>query len=338
MFTNLDRHTLKLAVLLSVLGLGTAYGVLPVVAGTLETAQAQYDACDFKGAAATLRAAMYKGQDSNARTWLLLAKSYSQLGETGACRQTVAIMSRYFPGTAEVREAEKLLTAATSGSQSKKAEAPAAVAPTVPFEERITKIPPQFGHAAVSDHTMATVKRVVKTLPPTIYKVLDKGGAQIFVTPNLIDKFPGAVKDKHSTLGHYFSEEFGRTYGKDMYICESVSSNPGTAELGPPLHVDTIIATTYTMLSHALDCCLETPSKDPQYLRLYNQDVADHQGNVDKEFKIYFLKDDIGPRETFSGLTAGIMGANTQINRFLDQNFPRARAWIITRIKLVAGN
>lgn len=326
----------RLSLILAVLG--TVCGASEAWAGTLETAQAQYDAFDFKGAAATLRAAMYKGQDSNARTWLLLAKSYSKLGEIGACKQTAAIMSKYFPGSAEAKEAALLIAGTAAGDQSKKVETQAPAAPALPLEDRITKVAPQFGHQAVSAQTVAAVRRVVKSLPPNIYKVLDKGGAQIFVTPNLIDKFPGAVREKHPALDHYFSEEYGRTYGKDMYICECISANPGTPELSPPMHVDTIIATTYTMLSHALDCCLENPSKDAQYIRLYNQDAADHAGEIGKDFKVYYLKDDVGPRETFSGLTAGIMGSNTPINRKLEQDFPRARAWILSRIKLVSGN
>ncbi|OPZ90591.1 MAG: hypothetical protein BWY75_00664 [bacterium ADurb.Bin425] len=207
---------------------------------------------------------------------------------------------------------------------------------TAALEDRITIIAPRFGHAPVDRRTAAIVRDVVKKLPTNIYKILDRGGAQIFVTPNLIDKFPDAVQAKHPTLGHYLSEEFGRTYGKDIYICERVSSDPGATDLQAPLHEETIRATAYTQLSHALDCCLEMLSKDPQYLKLYRQDVADCENSSSEDLKLYLSKDENGAKETFSGLVAGMMGANTHITRLLESNFPRAKAWIKARIELLS--
>lgn len=307
---------------------------LPAFAGSLETAQSQYDTGNFKGAAATIRAGMYKGE-SSASAWLLLAKSYSKLGEAGACKQTAAIIFKHFPGSAEAKEAEKLVGSSVTPSPAP-AALPQVVAPKgAAFEDRIIIVPPRFGHARVDPRTVGIVRRIIVMLPPGMYKILDKGGAQVFVTPNLIDKFPEGVQLKHPTLGHYLSEEFGRTYGKDAYICERVSSDPGSTELQAPLHEETIRATTYTQLSHALDTCLENPSRDGQYMKLYRQDVADAEGSAPSELKLYMSKDENGAKETFSGLAAGMMGANTQITRMLDSSFPRARAWIKARVSML---
>ena len=327
------------------------------LANAYSAAKEQFDKADYKGAAATLRAAMYKGAENNAPSWLLLARSYAKLGETGACRQTVAIISKYFPGSKEAKEAETLAgsfaqsgagtgtgTGTGTGAATASQTSPVSVSnsggqsakQTAALEDRITIIAPRFGHAPVDRRTAAIVRDVVKKLPTNIYKILDRGGAQIFVTPNLIDKFPDAVQAKHPTLGHYLSEEFGRTYGKDIYICERISSDPGATDLQAPLHEETIRATAYTQLSHALDCCLEMLSKDPQYLKLYRQDVADCENSSSEDLKLYLSKDENGAKETFSGLVAGMMGANTHITRLLESNFPRAKAWIKARIELLS--
>lgn len=326
------------------------------LANAYSEAKEQFDKADYKGAAATLRAAMYKGAENNAPSWLLLARSYAKLGETGACRQTAAIISKYFPGSKEAKEAETLAgsfaqtgAGAGAGTGTGGAATASQTSPvsgsntsgqsakqTAALEDRITIIAPRFGHAPVDRRTAAIVRDVVKKLPTNIYKILDRGGAQIFVTPNLIDKFPDAVQAKHPTLGHYLSEEFGRTYGKDIYICERISSDPGATDLQAPLHEETIRATAYTQLSHALDCCLEMLSKDPQYLKLYRQDVADCENSSSEDLKLYLSKDENGAKETFSGLVAGMMGANTHITRLLESNFPRAKAWIKARIELLS--
>lgn len=326
------------------------------LANAYSAAKEQFDKADYKGAAATLRAAMYKGAENNASSWLLLARSYAKLGETGACRQTAAIISKYFPGSKEAKEAEILAgsfaqtgAGAGAGTGTGGAATASQTSPvsgsntsgqsakqTAALEDRITIIAPRFGHAPVDRRTAAIVRDVVKKLPTNIYKILDRGGAQIFVTPNLIDKFPDAVQAKHPTLGHYLSEEFGRTYGKDIYICERISSDPGATDLQAPLHEETIRATAYTQLSHALDCCLEMLSKDPQYLKLYRQDVADCENSSSEDLKLYLSKDENGAKETFSGLVAGMMGANTHITRLLESNFPRAKAWIKARIELLS--
>ncbi len=325
------------------------------LANAYSAAKEQFDKADYKGAAATLRAAMYKGAENNASSWLLLARSYAKLGETGACRQTAAVISKYFPGSKEAKEAETLAgsfaqTGAGAGTGTGAAATASQASPvgasnsgggqstkqTAALEDRITTIAPRFGHAPVDRRTTAIVRDVVKKLPTNIYKILDRGGAQIFVTPNLIDKFPDAVQAKHPTLGHYLSEEFGRTYGKDIYISERISSDPGATDLQAPLHEETIRATAYTQLSHALDCCLEMLSKDPQYLKLHRQDVADCENSSSEDLKLYLSKDENGAKETFSGLVAGMMGANTHITRLLESNFPRAKAWIKARIELLS--
>ncbi|MCA0315609.1 MAG: hypothetical protein LCH63_17460 [Candidatus Melainabacteria bacterium] len=354
--SNLLNLALSCSTVMAATGATIYATTTTALANAYSAAKEQFDKADYKGAAATLRAAMYKGAENNAPNWLLLARSYAKLGETGACRQTAAIISKYFPGSKEAKEAETLAgsfaqtgAGAGAGTDTGGAATASQTSPvsgsntsgqsakqTAALEDRITTIAPRFGHAPVDRRTATIVRDVVKKLPTNIYKILDRGGAQIFVTPNLIDKFPDAVQAKHPTLGHYLSEEFGRTYGKDIYICERISSDPGATDLQAPLHEETIRATAYTQLSHALDCCLEMLSKDPQYLKLYRQDVADCENSSSEDLKLYLSKDENGAKETFSGLVAGMMGANTHITRLLESNFPRAKAWIKARIELLS--
>jgi len=224
----------------------------------------------------------------------------------------------------------------------------------VSLKDRIFIVPPRFGHAPVSAGTVTLVKNVIAALPEQIYKILDQGQVKIFVTPNLIDKFPDAVNATHPVLGTYLSAEYGRTYERDAYVCESLAAVPGGTDLAPPMVPELIKANAYTMLAHALDYCLESPAKDEQFLRLHREDIADRESNshasssssssssssfsssTSEPLRAYFLKDQSGANETFAALASSIMGNESPLSRQVDRAFPRSRAWIQARLQVLA--
>lgn len=329
----------KVALMLGVMSVFVASDVNAQEADYLPRARQLYQNKQYKEAAGLVRAGMYKGVNS-APMWLLLADCYQKQGQTEAARQAVDTIVKYFPGTAEAAQAKMLLDGGKSAQTSPTvssagASKTAANAPEATLSERVYVVPAKFGHPEVSGHTVTLIKAMVRVLPGNIYKIMDQAHVVINVTPNLIDKFPEAVRQKHPTLGHYFSEEYGRTYGKDIYICERVSTEPGGTVLQSPLSDETIKSTAYTQFSHALDCCLEFPSRDKLFLTLYRQDL-EQADRSNPDLKLYITNDDLVTNEVFGGLAAGVMGNNTHITRMLETNFPRCKAWIKSRIDAIA--
>ncbi|MDQ5964322.1 MAG: Tetratricopeptide repeat protein [Cyanobacteriota bacterium erpe_2018_sw_39hr_WHONDRS-SW48-000098_B_bin.30] len=307
-------------------------------ANHLARAKQLYLSKQYKEAAGVVRAGMYGGVNS-AAMWLLLAQCYQKQGQADAAKQAVDTIIKYFPGTAEAAQAKLLMSSgkdsqsAVSGSgKSEKASARTA---EVALSERVNVVAPKFGHPEVSGHTVTLVKSMIKTLPANIYKIMDQAHVIINVTPNLIDRFPDAVQFKHPTLGHFLSEEYGRTYGKDIYICERAVTEPGGTALQSPLNDETIKATVYTQFSHALDCCLEFPSRDRLFLTMYRQDL-EQTDRSNADLRGYTANEELGTNEVFGGLAAGMMGNNTHITHLLETNFPRCKAWIKSRIDAIA--
>lgn len=312
-----------------------------------ELAQQQFDKDQFQSAAESSRLAIYSKNNSPA-VWLLLARSYQKMGEITASRQTYECVCKHFPNSPEkaiaATELAKLPKIAAikpnnqlaqpHSSSSKPTESAQPVAS--PLKDRVYVVPPRFAHAPVSASTVTLVKEVVASVPEQIYKILDQGQVKVFVTPNLIDKFPDAIHATHPTLGTYFSAEFGRAYDRDVYVCERLGAEPGGTELQPPMIPQLIKATTYTMLAHALNSCLELPSSDEQFLRLHRQDIADYDGADNDLLKLYVQNNQSGASETFAGLASSIMGNDCTLTHKLDRAFPRSRAWIQARVSILA--
>lgn len=317
-------------------------------ADRLAVAESMISRGEYGGAADSLRVAIYSEDryKKSARVWFLLGQCYAKMGSTSAAAQTYACVQKYFPGSTEAGQATQALKLlprpVAAGSIVKPTAAPeaakvssqsGAAAVKSRLLDRVFVVPPRFGHAPVDARTVVQVKSVIAGLPERIYKILDGGKVNVYVVPNLIDRFPEAVSARHPVFGTYLSAEYGRTYERDVYICERLGAEGGGTELQPPLTAEAIKDTTYTMLSHALDSCLELPSRDEQFLRLYKQDLLAVDGSNCDLLKVYLTGDQSGAGETFAGLASSIMGDDTAVVRQLDHNFPRSRAWIQSRIQ-----
>jgi tetratricopeptide (TPR) repeat protein len=307
--------------------------------------QKQYSQANFKEAAASFRLAIYQGAKS-ASVWLYLGECYDRAGEVGAARQTYQTIQKHFPGTAECAKATE--RAAKLKVSSPVAPATAAAAEATPktasssassgqkgLIDRIYIVPPRFGHAPVSNRTIRLVRSLLTDMPPTVYKILDQGKTNLFLTPNLMDRFPEVVGVKNDHLGIYFSQEHGRTYEHDVYLCERTGSGTGaTTDVGPVLSDEVLKEFLYTLLSHALNGCLEMPSNDRQFIALYKQDYA----NLDpSDLHLHaFVAPVEGVSDTFAALCANIMGSHAAPSELCSRSFPRCRAWVAERIKLLS--
>lgn len=310
----------------------------------------QYSQAKYKEAAASFRTAIFKGANS-AAIWLSLAESYERTNEKSAATLTYQAILKNFPGTPESAKATertakpkpsaqakvvlspKLAAAPKLATAPKVAASPAAP-PRKSLMERIYIIPPRFGHEPVSPATIRLVRSLLAGLPKTMYKILDRGKVNIYLTPNLIDKFPETVGVKNDHLGIYFIQEHGRTYDYDMYLCERTGYGKGT-DLGPISSDETIKEFFYTLLSHLLNGCLEMPSKDPQFLALYKLDYANLNPLDFMSIHAYVAPVE-GVNDTFAALGANIMGSNGEPSELCSRCFPRCRAWIVNRIKVLS--
>lgn len=308
--------------------------------------QKQYSQGNFKEAAASFRLAIYQGQKS-ASTWLYLAQSYDGAGDAGAARQTYQTIQKYFPNTPECTRATERLAKLQPASPAPQVTVATATGATPTgtsqndapkrLKERIFIIPPQFGHPAVAPNTVQLVRTSLAGMPKPVYKILDQGGTNIFITPNLIDKFPKAVGCINEHLGKYFAQEHGRTYSRDVYLCERVAAGNGSGtELGPIVSDENLKVFFYTFVAHALNDCLEVPSNDPQFLAMYKQDYA----NLDtSDPNLHaFIAPVEGVHDTFAALCASIMGSTDGVNEYCSKQFPRCRAWIAQRIKILSDS
>lgn len=310
----------------------------------------QYSQAKYKEAAASFRTAIFKGANS-AAIWLSLAESYERTNEKSAATLTYQAILKNFPGTPESAKATERIAKPKPSAPAKVALSPkvaaapklatapkiaaaAVVPPRKSLMERIYIIPPRFGHEPVSPATIRLVRSLLAGLPKTMYKILDRGKVNIYLTPNLIDKFPETVGVKNDHLGIYFIQEHGRTYDYDMYLCERTGYGKGT-DLGPISSDETIKEFFYTLLSHLLNGCLEMPSKDPQFLALYKLDYANLNPLDYMNIHAYVAPVE-GVNDTFAALGANIMGSRGEPSELCSRCFPRCRAWIVNRIKVLS--
>lgn len=304
----------------------------------------QFSQASYKDAADSFRLAIYKGAKS-ASTWLYLGESYDRGGQVNAARQTYQTLQKYFPGTPQCARATERLNklsqsgrapAAAATVPQDKPEASSAVNDKKALKDRVFIVPPRFGHAAISPGTISLVKTLIAGLPEPMYKILDQGNTNVYITPNLIDRWPDSVDKMNENLGKLFSQEHGRTYDRDVYLCERVGGTEGGTALGPVLSDEILKDFLYTLLSHALNDCLEVPSKDPQFVALYKQDYA-KLDTSDRNLHAFIAPVE-GIHDTFSTLCASIMGSHAYPSELASRSFPRCRAWIVQHIKILSNN
>lgn len=306
--------------------------------------QKQFSQARYNEAAASFRLAIYKGAKS-ASTWLYLGESYDRAGEVGAARQTYQTVQKYFPGSPQCARATERLTKLPQAGRA--SAAPATVPPAKSsasskasdknkktLTERVFIVPPKFGHPAVDPHTIGLVNTLLKGLPESVYKILDQGNTNVYLTPNLIDRWPDGVGNLNENLGILFSQERGRTYGRDVYLCERVTTRAGGTDLGSVMSDEELKDFLYTLLSHALNDCLELPSKDPQFIALYKQDY-DKLDTSDPGLHAFIAPVE-GVADTFSALSANIMGSRAWASELASRSFPRCRAWVAQHIKILS--
>lgn len=197
---------------------------------------------------------------------------------------------------------------------------------SLPFKERIVVVPPKFGHKAVSSSSVSTARSVIARLPTKIYNILDKGGATINLSPNIIDKWPGSGDGiKPTDLGSTMGEEPGRTYGHDVHVYEREAIR-NSNELKEIRDQNEIYNTLLHEIGHAVDDCSSSISKTKPYIDAHNLDVSNMPA---KAVSSYYTSD---PSEGFAEIMAFLLGGNDNDARSAGEYFPRTKAIIQSKL------
>ncbi len=291
---------------------------------------------DYKTAAEILRMELYKDDQAPA-TWFFLGKCYERLGVKKAAYQSYRTLVNGFPSAPEALEATKLMRAlrtqrAPMSGTIKSVATPAA---KTELNNRIYIVPPRFNHSSVSSSMVTLVREVIRNLPPNIYKILNEGDVNVYIMPNIMDKYPDAVSGVNPVTKQFMSLEDGRTYDTEVNIYERRALRGGSAELAEPNSPELIRSTVYILLAHALNACLEFPSRGEQYKRVYQQDKAAMSLTLRGKLHSFVVDEPVGTGETFANLAASIMGKIDMQDKDLNRGFPRCRAWIESRLESI---
>lgn len=147
------------------------------------------------------------------------------------------------------------------------------VSDSTPLIKRINVIPPKFGHAPVRAETVEMAEDVVRRLPPKIVSLLEKGGARIFLAPNIEDNWPGSGDGKRpGPIDMTMGEEGGRCYGRDVWLYEAEKKR-GSQELKEPRSQEEMRTSLYQLLGHAINDCMGVVTKKAELVSAYKEDV-----------------------------------------------------------------
>jgi hypothetical protein len=283
--------------------------------------------------------------NGTAAAWLYMAHSKAGEGDLPEARRMYKSVVDIYKNTPEATAAASFIKriddktwhpGPPGGPAKPVANASAVVAaPAVGFRARIEVIAPRDSHPKVSAATISTIRLAVDRLPKSIYKILDAGGARVFIGPNIIDKWPNSLNDikpgqKELTL----AEEPGRTYGRDIHIYERSVTTQGSRELGEARGMTEIEANFLHEVGHALDDCLGVYSKDHDLQGRYRMDCEALGDDAKSALSYYLQPGDAGPAEACAESVCILLGGEHKEKDRFNRSFPRTEAWVKAKLKL----
>lgn len=240
------------------------------------------------------------------------------------CRQLVAYLTHRLSKKAHVPDTKSGTHVQVRKPESSKSEE---------FKHRIYIVKPRFNHQAVRQETINLVTRVVDNLPHNVYEALDKGGATVNISPNMVDKWPDSLKNMDAA-GLKLAQDHARCYsGGHVYIYERPLV-AGTTNLGPPFGEVGIRNVLYHELGHALDWSTGRFSITPEVLKIHTADVQSMSPELKKELWYFSSIGEKGCGEAVAETFAGLMGANGTYTSRVIRGFPRLRLWLKDKFKL----
>ena len=152
-----------------------------------------YKARNYRTAAKNFEDSLAKGNGS-ADVYIYMAHSYAASGKTADAIQKYMEISKIFKGLPAATMAARCLQRLDPkglwrARVSKRSTTTSKSTQGQSFINRVFVIDPTIkGHPPVSSNTVAAIKSEISRLPRHVYKILDDGGARVFVGPNITDK------------------------------------------------------------------------------------------------------------------------------------------------------
>ncbi|MBX9673882.1 MAG: hypothetical protein K2X70_10600 [Candidatus Obscuribacterales bacterium] len=223
----------------------------------------------------------------------------------------------------------------SSCSQNEVATPPKPAHPAVGLASRIFVTEPLMGHPPVSEASRTAIAQAVESLPSQMRKKLDASQARITISPNLIDRWPDAIKNNdlpEDTPALNLAELPGRIYGQDMNIYERPKLRK-TTELGAARPPQFIKLQALNMCFQVFDD-METISKSPQLRAAHDRDKMALPPEVRDKLWTFCKQDDWGPRETCAETFAALLGGKDQYSDDLMRYFPNTRDYLEQRLSI----
>ncbi|CAN5526341.1 hypothetical protein BH11CYA1_BH11CYA1_41440 [soil metagenome] len=303
-----------------------------------------YSAKNFKGASDHFSKSIQAGNQS-ASVWLYSGHCFVALGQYKRALQTYEIIAKSFKGTGEAATAARSIdsirtrlgmptvenaapvTAPAGGALGKST----AAAGDEGLMARIDVIAPKFGHQPVSPVSIKAIKDAIAALPAPLRKKLDDmPDAKVTLSPNLVDRWPDAIKDAPDESGVDLAVLPGRIYGKDMSIYERVKISGSTA-LKDPRPAKQLRQTTLNMCFQLLDDNMVI-SKDLALRKEWEADKTTISSPMSETLATFMKEDDWGPRETCSELFGFMLGGYNDMTENVMHYFPRTKKWLAAKM------
>ena len=202
--------------------------------------------------------------------------------------------------------------------------------------QRISITPARMGHDSVKPETVEAAKQAVNSLPEIVRNKLDRYGAAISISPNLIDKWPESIKDLPENIkDKNLAELPGRIYGKEMNIYERPKIRKST-KLGEARSFNEIKHTTLNQCIQVYDDATGF-TRDPGLRKVYELDKQGIKGDDRIKLQTFLKENDWGPRETCAETAAAMLGGGDEYTKDLFRCFPKTRQWLKENLQIKEG-
>jgi hypothetical protein len=310
-----------------------------------------FKANDFKTAVAHFGKAIAGGNRS-AAVYLFSGHCFLQMNETQRALKTYEIVTTSFKDSPEAKTAAdviKLVNARSANyaqtekgakTTTKSAAVPgAAGAPNVTpsaqptLLSRSIVVAPLFNHPKVSQATIDAQQQAIAALPAALRKRLDDSDARIFLSPNVIDRWPETLKDLNEDgVEPTVCEAPGRIYGHEMMVYERPKqrhSNDLLAARAPSF----IRLQVGNMCFQVLDEFM-TISKSAALREQWELDKMHIPESVASTVARFTNPDDWGPKETCAELFGALIGGRDENTDNLYRYFPHTKRYLIAKLGL----
>lgn len=301
---------------------------LQSIAGAYEDGVSSFNKKDYGSAIRSFTQAT-KDNPHNASSYYYIASSFYSMGNVAKAEPWFRYVVTYFPISPEATLSKSVLqrihpdspqggttsgAATTTGAAVASAQIGKKTVPESPADPAtlIHVIRALADRPNVDKTFVDQVKDRLKTFPPGVIKLLSKHGAEVDVTPTMIDRYPEFANTKprgyedgmtYKTCPALFD---GRCLVVAQYYFDSTDSLQSMNDAIGSLRHET---------GHAIDCYMGYLSHNDDFKHAYFLDLGKMEPETKQKLSYYTQKAEGGPSEAFAEICAGLYGGRTSSDR-----------------------